>query len=319
MLFQKSFRVLIVLFIFFNTSFAQSAGYITGNVFLPDGSRVTQSIRISLETMRGVKSSVYTDNQGAFVFRNLTPGLYQVIVDAEPLWETTTFSVEVFPRAPAIANIVLREKKYSTTKAKGGSVSTGELASTIPPKAKKEFDRASELSRQAKIDEAISSLRKAIELYPDYLMAINDLGALLIEQEKFSEAETELRKAMKLDPKAFNPQLNLGIVLLKQTRFEEARDVLNRALSLEPNSPAARYSLGEAQEGLLEVDLALKEFTAAYDLGGQTFAIALYRLGELYMKSGKRELAKKAFEKYIAEAPTGNAVAQAKMRLQQLR
>jgi tetratricopeptide (TPR) repeat protein len=149
-------------------------------------------------------------------------------------------------------------------------------------------------------------------------MARNDLGALLLEQEKFAEAEVELRKAMGIDPKAFNPQLNLGIVLIKQTRFEEARDILNRALSLESNSPAARYSLGESLEGLYELDLAVKEYTTAHNLGGPTFAIAQFRLGNIYMKSGKHDLARKAFETYLAEAPKGTAVAEAKQRLSQL-
>jgi tetratricopeptide (TPR) repeat protein len=287
---------------------------------MPNGNPVTQSIRISLETIRGVKLSVFTDNKGAFIFRGLTPGSYQVIVEADKvLWDATSVSLEVFPGAPAILTITLKEKKSSTTKAKSGSrVSTGELT-VIPPKARKEFDRASDASRQGKTDEAIAHLRKAIELFPDYLMARNDLGALLLEQEKFVEAEAELRKATTRDPKAFNPQLNLSIVLIKQTRFEEARDLLNRALSLEPNSPAARYYLGEAQEGLLELDLAVKEYTTAHDLGGPTFAIALFRIGNLHMKNGKRDLARKAFERYLAEAPNGNAVAETKRRLGQLR
>src|SRR5690349_14771593 len=94
----KVFVAIISLYI---AIFGQSPGSISGRVTLPSGHAITQSIRISLETMRGVKSSVFTDNQGQFVFRSLTPGSYQVIVEGDKnLWDTTSVNVEVFPGAP---------------------------------------------------------------------------------------------------------------------------------------------------------------------------------------------------------------------------
>jgi tetratricopeptide (TPR) repeat protein len=323
MRYLKSFLVLALLSLSSASAFAQrgdsvGGGRISGRVVMPDGSALTQSVKISLETIRGVKTSEFTDTQGGFIFRGLNAGGYQIVVEGDKLWETTSVSLELFAGSPSVVTITLKEKKSSTRTKTNNTVSTGELSTDIPPKAKKEFDRASDASREGKIDEAITHLRKAIELFPSYLMAHNDLGALLLEQEKFSDAEAELRKAMGLDPKAFNPQLNLAIVLIKQTRFEEARDLLNRALSLESNSPAARYYLGESLEGLYELDLAVKEYTTAHSLGGPTFAIAQFRLGNIFMKRGKRDLARKAFETYIAEAPKGTGVAEAKRRLSRL-
>src|SRR5215471_12391695 len=111
------FRGLLVVATLLSVSvFAQSGGSITGKVVLPGGGAINQSIRISLETLRGVKSAVYTDNQGAFVFRGLTPGIYSVIVEGDKtLWETTSVTIEVFSGAPSILTITLKEKKNSTT------------------------------------------------------------------------------------------------------------------------------------------------------------------------------------------------------------
>ncbi|MDQ2922593.1 MAG: carboxypeptidase regulatory-like domain-containing protein, partial [Acidobacteriota bacterium] len=145
-----------------------SAGSISGRVLFPNGNFVNQNVRISLETIRGIRSSVFTDNQGQFVFRGLTPGSYQLVADADATqFEVTTARVEVFPGAPSLLTIVLKEKRPSGESRKGGNtISAIELAASIPGKARKEFERASSASKDGKKDEAIAHLRKAIELYP---------------------------------------------------------------------------------------------------------------------------------------------------------
>jgi tetratricopeptide (TPR) repeat protein len=291
--------------------FAQSvgSGSITGRVLLPDGNMLNESVRVSLETMRGIRSSVYTDNQGQYVFRGLAPGIYQVVIDTgKSEYEVTSAQIEVFPNQPALLNIVLKEKR--STRSQGGIVSAAEL-DKIPTKAKKEFDRGSNASKEGKTEEAITHLRKAIELYPAYLMARNDLGALLLEQGRLPEAEVELRQAVSIDAKAFYPCLNLGIVLVQQQRFSEAVDMLRKALALEGTSPVAKLYLGQALAGLKDLTGAVQELKAAHELGGPAYAVALFRLGEIYLSMGDRQRALKAFERYLSEAPNAANAAEA--------
>jgi tetratricopeptide (TPR) repeat protein len=265
--------------------------------------------------MRGVKANVFTDNQGGFVFRSLAPGSYQVIVEGDrTLWETTAASVEVFPGAPAILTIVLRERKASANSG-GGAISATELEVSVPPRARKEFERAIDAGLEGKAEESILHLRKAIEYYPGYLMAHNDLGAQLLEQGKLVEAEAELRTAIGIDPKAFNPHLNLGIVLVKNKRYLEAKEILTEAVSQVSNSPSARLYLGQALEGLNELPAATKEFITTFELGGDDYAIALFHLGNVYLKTGDRSGARKAFERYVAAAPRGPNVGEAKRQI----
>src|SRR5947207_3193817 len=75
---------------------SSSGGTIRGKVLLPSGGFVSQSIRISLQTVRGIDSTVFTDNNGTFEFTRLNPGRYQVVVDADPrLYETSSESIEI--------------------------------------------------------------------------------------------------------------------------------------------------------------------------------------------------------------------------------
>ena len=285
-------------------SAAAQGGSIQGRVALASGGVLNEATRIYLQNSRGVRATVFTDNQGQFSFRSLPPGIYDVVVDADPSrFEVTTATVEVFPNSPALLRIVLKEKKGSESKNAANSVSATELDPAIPPKAKKEFERASDAIYEGKTTEAIAHLRKAIELYPAYLMARNDLGTQLLAQGKLDEAAEELQRAIKIDPKAFNPKLNLGIVLVQQHKFSEAAAVLEAAIVLNSAAPSARLYNGLALEGLNDFEAAEKELKASHDLGGRSYALALFHLGHVYLNRGDRKKAVVAFERYLSEAP----------------
>lgn len=291
---------------------SSSGGTIRGKVVLPNGGFVTQSIRISLQTVRGTDSTVFTDNTGTFEFTRLNPGRYQVVVDADPsLYETSAESIELVRGMVAVLNIALKEKG-KTGQPKAGAVSAAELDSNVPPRARKEFDRASEASKNGKSEEAITHLRNAIAIYPQYLMAHNDLGAQLLEVNRLDDAENELRLALDTDPAAFNPTLNLGIVLIKKHEIQSAIAVLEKATSMQSQSAAARFFYGVALSDASESERAEKEFIAAYTLGGDQYAEALFYLGRIYMDRGDRTVARQYLERYVRVAPKASSSAEAR-------
>jgi tetratricopeptide (TPR) repeat protein len=216
-------------------------------------------------------------------------------------------------------NVNLKEKKGKESTNAGRVISTGELDTAIPARAKKEFDRASEASKGGKADDAIAHFRKAIALYPQYVMAHNDLGAELLGQGKLDDAAEELRRAIQLDSKAFNPRLNLGIVLVEKREFSEAAIELKKALELQPNSPAARLYDGLALAGSNSLDDAERELRTAHELGGPAYAVALFHLGQIYMDKGERVLARKTLQAYLLEAPNGTNAPQARKLVEVLR
>ena len=286
-----------------NNANTSSEAAIRGRVILPGGGFLSEGVRISLQTIRGTDSTVYTDSTGAFQFTRLTPGRYQVIVEADSRrFEVSSESIEVTRGTVALLNISLKERKEAGS-LKARTISVAEMDPKVPSKARSEFERASALNQEGKADEAIDHLRKAIALYPRYLVAHNDLGALLLDLERLDQAEVELRTAMAIDPAAFNPILNLGIVLTKKGQWQPALEILQKGISLQPRSATARLYLGLALQGTSDFEQAQKEFTAAYEIGGSEFAIALFHLGQLYMRRGDRDLAREFFQRYLKEAP----------------
>jgi len=87
---------------------------------------------------------------------------------------------------------------------------------------------------------------------------------------------------------------------------------LKTALALQPNSPAAVLYHGLALEGTNDLNGAVRELKTAHDLGGSSYAVALFHLGQIYLSKDEREQARKAFASYLREAPNGPNAAQAK-------
>jgi Flp pilus assembly protein TadD len=286
-----------------NPGSGTSDGAIRGRVMLPGGGFVTEAVRISLQTIRGTDATVFTDNTGRFEFTRLTPGRYQIVVDADPQrFQSTTESVELIRGSAAVVTVYLKDKDRPG-QLKASTVSATELDSRVPAKARKEFQQAGDAFRNGNTEESLNHLRKAIEIYPRYLMAHNDLGAQLLDLNRLEEAEKELRAALDIDPAAFNPTLNLGIVSLKNHQIPQAIEFFEKAVSMQSQSPAARLFYGVALMNGSESDRAEKEFLAAYNLGGAQYAEALFHLGQLYMNRGDRVLARQYFERYIRDAP----------------
>ena len=316
----RSTSLLVGLVLLLPAYSAAQGGSIRGNVLLPNGAFLNERARIILQTNRGVRSNVYTDERGQFQFNGLTPAIYEIIVEPDgDRFEKAKAIIEVFPNQPAIVNINLKEKKPADSKGGPKVVSAGELDPAVPSAAKKEFGRASDSARSGKTDDAVAHLRKAIEIYPKYLMAHNDLGAQLLAQGKLDEAAAEFRRAMEIDSKAFNPQLNLGIVLVQQKRYAEAMNVLKTALAIRSDSPAAILYDGLAREGASDYDGAERQLVMAHQLGGPQFSKALFRLGQIYINRGERKRARETLEEYLREDPKGADSAEAKRLVRILR
>ncbi|MCA1630297.1 MAG: tetratricopeptide repeat protein [Acidobacteria bacterium] len=283
-----------------------AVGSIRGRVMTPEGVPFNGTARVTLQFTNGGQAVIFTDYAGQFHFPALNIGNYVVEIDADrQLYVPSTQSVEVFRGVPSVITINLkyREAAKRPAEAGGATVSVTELDKNIPEKARKEFRRGTQAAQAGKTAEAISCFKKALDIYPDFMMARNDLGVQLLAASRLDEAAEQLRLAVKLDPKAFNPQLNLGIVLARQQQFADAASALGRAVSLNPQSAAARLYAGQVYAALGDADRAERELKSAYSLGGADYVVALFHLGNLYLNRGEREQALKSFEAFLAAAP----------------
>lgn len=124
----------------------------------------------------------------------------------------------------------------------GETVSTRELL--IPPKAMKELQRSQNAFLSGDVRSSARHLERALQIYPNYLEAHNNLGSRYIDLHEYEKAAAEFQKAIDLDPRVMQPFNNLSVALFLLQRYPDAEIAARRALDLDPHNSTAKYMLG---------------------------------------------------------------------------
>lgn len=294
-------------------------GTISGRVVLPSGESLNGSVRITLSTPEDPGLLAYTDNSGNFTFTNLGEGTYTVeVLGDRRLYEPVSEVVRLIRSSRVNLMIYLREKAKPRG-AEGHMVSAAEFDQKIPPQARKEYEKATGLLRDGRTQAAIERLKQAVAIYPQYLMARNDLGVQFLKLNRLAEATEQFEAAIEINPKAFNPRLNLGIALVKGKKYGEAADHLDVAVSMDSSSASVHLYLGIVRVATDELAPAERELASALSIGGEEYSVAHFYLAAVYMKKGEREPAIRELSAYLNTSPNGDEAVRARQLLEKLK
>lgn len=162
--------------------------------------------------------------------------------------------------------------------------------------------RAYEAQQAKQLSQAEDLYRKAIAIDPDYSIAHNNLGNVLVGLNRYDEAEATFRKAIELDPNDAYAYSNLGNVLRELKRYDEAEAACRKAIELDPTYPYAYNNLGNVIGNLKRYDEAEAAFRKAIELDPD-FALPYKNLGYLLRRSKRYSEAEAAFRKAIELDP----------------
>jgi tetratricopeptide (TPR) repeat protein len=93
------------------------------------------------------------------------------------------------------------------------------------------------LTAERHVAESIQALRRAIELNPSHLFAIQDLSWLLNFNGRLDEALEVSLRAIQLAPNVANTRHRLAVPLVTLTQYGRARRLLQRACHEVPKDP----------------------------------------------------------------------------------
>jgi predicted O-linked N-acetylglucosamine transferase (SPINDLY family) len=158
------------------------------------------------------------------------------------------------------------------------------------------------LKKQGKIAEAMACYQHALRLKPDYPEALNNLGIAFQERGKLDDAVACYHHALHLRPNYCQALSNLGNALLGQGKWPEAVASYQQALYFQPDDANAYYNLGYAyrQPGML--DEAEVNFRQAIRYQPD-FAAAHNNLGVVLQDQGKLEEALASFQRACSLVP----------------
>ncbi len=140
---------------------------------------------------------------------------------------------------------------------------------------------------QDTLEKAESSLRRALELRPDFAPALQMLASLMMAQEEnLPEAEKLALKALQLEPRNVYARTTLAQIYARQDKIPEARQTIQRALS--GASPEDRPVL-EAVDQQIEAHARSLEQREAWERERQTAAARPRRTERVESTQAPRE------------------------------
>lgn len=285
---------------------------VRGKVYLPNGQSSDTPIEVELNAPFA-SLKVVTDRGGAFVFQNLSPGTYSLIVNAGEQFEVTREYFTIDTDVPPPRGIAARPSPKIMTvpihlQMKRGVVLRNEVInakwSTVPKEAIASLKHGLELAQNNKIEQAEAQLRKSIQLAPNFAPAHTELGKLLLQTGRIEASIESFRSAIRFDESDFEAHLNLGIAFLNLKKYDQAEPELVAAAYINRSAVTPHYYLGIVFVMKDDLNVAQKAFETAKGLKGGNSLPAIHKyLGRIYMKKDMGKEAVEELETYLKLAP----------------
>jgi tetratricopeptide (TPR) repeat protein len=289
---------------------------IQGRVHFPSGrSTGSASVKVSLESVSAFGAmSTATDLDGAFRFTGLQAGGYTVVVDAGKEYEIARETVNIDREASPGGRIVqvaiqLHLKVDASNPAFAG----------VPQNALDFYQKGAAAAQKGDAKSATEFLGKAVAAYPNFPVALSDLGSQYLKLFHWDKAAETFQALLKLKPADAAGHLNLGIALFNQKKYDDAETHLRTSLKLNSSGPSAHYYLGLTLIAGKQYREAEKEFELAISNGGENLAQAHRYLGGLYMSAHRNKDAADELEKYLKLEPRAGDAERIKGTIKELR
>lgn len=158
------------------------------------------------------------------------------------------------------------------------------------------------LKQMGRNEEALTPLRRAIELSPFDAELHSNLGSILSDLGRLKEAEANYRSALQIKPDYAVAHTNLGVALEAMGRSDEAEICHHRALQLEPDLAEAHYNLGVTLYAMGKQDQAEVSYRRALEIK-PGYAQALNNLGIALQGMYNLDEAESAYRKALQIKP----------------
>ncbi len=157
------------------------------------------------------------------------------------------------------------------------------------------------LFEKNQLDEARGKLEAALELIPDHVAALVNLGSVEYQARRLAEAEKALARATRLSPASVGAWLTRGVVAYEAGNLDLALAALAQAVFLDPNNAKAHSYLGVTVGSKGWLDGAEAELLRAIELD-ETYADAHFNLAVIHLQRvpPATALARRHYERAVA-------------------
>ena len=188
----------------------------------------------------------------------------------------------------------------------------------VPVRARKEFHRAIELAERRDLAGTIERLNRAIEIYPQYASAYNNLGVTYSQLGDQMHAREALQKAIEINDHLAPAYVNLARMSIVAREFSDAEAVLSKVSAFAPDDSAAQVLLSYSEFMDHRLNDAIHTATKAHALRG-IHAIVHQVAARAYEQQGRGPEAVAELEMFLKEESSGHRAENARKELAELR
>src|SRR5216684_3628714 len=290
---------------------------IEGQVFDSSGRPLKKPCTVRLNSVNVGEFSTMTDDSGLFTFRRLKEGTYYLKVEAGEDYQAAAETVDFFDNRNRTETVQIQLRPKPPAANNKPAVVNAALAS-VPKAALDLYQQGAQLAAAGKNREAIEKFKSAVSLYPQFVVALNEMSAAYINLGELEPATNALEAAIKIEPNNPTLRLNYGYVLMLKERFADSERELSRAIQLKDELVAAHLYRGRVLIRLRNYDEAEKELNRTLSLGGASGVMAYRYLGALYSERGETSKAIAALENYLKLTPKAKDSDQVRAIIRQL-
>ena len=165
--------------------------------------------------------------------------------------------------------------------------------SAIRDKAKEEKDSEKFKAGMAK---ALVEFRKAVEIYPAYADAWQQMGLAYFRLGDIDRSLESYQKAISFNPGLALTYTNMGIIFFQKGDYQKAIGLYKKSIELDPNYADAYCNLGSSYGMIGEYTAAVENFHKCLDLEPEN-ARACYYLGITYKSMNNISESRRYLEK----------------------
>ncbi len=275
---------------------------LTARVTFEDDRPVPPNVRVELLSAYGSSvDSRVTDTSGTVRFSRLDPAKYKLRVSGTGIVTTESREIDMTTSGPNVTEYVRVRREPSLT-LDAGEIPT--VDTSIPPEARKEFDKASDKMEQKNWTEAKTHLDRAISIYPKYALAHNNLAMVYANLNQGEKAVESFRTAAELDEHIQQANLYLGHFYYDNKNYKQAEPYLLRATGSEPRNPQLLLALANTQMQNGEADQALASAQKVHSLPDhKKFAMAHLIAAQVLSDRGDNQHSRDELQLFLREAP----------------
>jgi tetratricopeptide (TPR) repeat protein len=298
---------LLFLMVFGTTAAAQSGGHVLFGDIKVDEREASAAAIATFQVLLYAESGNLLMRQtvpanGRFRFLDLRNGRYELVVEYENReLARITVSVNSPFKTDFRQDVELQWRAGSTT-TKASVVSAAQFYSRSPANTSL-LRQAMQATEKKQYDRAILLMRQIVEADDKDFPVWEELGTNFFITKTYFEAESCYRKALQVKPDFVPAMINLGRLRMVVNDLDGAVEILNRAVKLQPSSPEANYFLGEAYLQAKLGSKAVPYLNEALKLDPAAMADAHLLLAALYNAKGLKDKAAAEYAAFLKQRP----------------